>query len=409
MITATKGITDYASAKELLIKAYDEEGVFEGYASVFGNVDFQGEVVEPGAYSRTLTQRNGLRGMPVLWCHLPQEPIGVIQEGKEDSVGLFVRGKLILEAQRAKEVRAFVQNGAVHGMSIGYRVIQDEWAAGPIRKLKEIDLREISIVTFPANPKAKVQSMKDAPEKPLPILIREFETTGNEERVAQYLVKRVSTEIQTIICSKRRFRSVAEAAQWVREHGFAAGKVDETEDSYRFRQREPEEFQPNSFRTITLTRGVQAVIGRPKKMEPHIWDEKLSQIINEQQVFIDEYCVGDVVGDVLHISGLALNRAAEDIFWNDRQIPEASKKWIDENLERAGYRAPWMWQPTRSQLLSAIKSIIGKRADLRRELLGDSDTKTNSGSAHFAWWDTHASGPDLTEDKLREMFSFLTR
>ena len=82
--------------------------------------------------------------------------------------------------------------------------------------------------------------------------------------------KRPSTTVQTIICSKARFKSRAAAAKWVRDHGFHTTKVDETSTSYRFRQREPGAFTKGSLRTITLTNGVKAVIGKLKNQRTKI-------------------------------------------------------------------------------------------------------------------------------------------
>ncbi len=73
------------------------------------------------------------------------------------------------------------------------------------------------------------------------------------------------SDIQTLILSKSRFKTKGQASKWVRSHGFKTSKVDEKKNTFRYRQKEPSAFIEGSFRTITLTDGVKAVIGRPKK------------------------------------------------------------------------------------------------------------------------------------------------
>ena len=94
----------------------------------------------------------------MLWQHDPARPIGVWDEVREDAKGLFVRGRLLLEVQAAREAHVLLQAGAIDGLSIGYRTLRAEKAAGGQRLLHEIELWEVSLVTFPMLPEARVQA-----------------------------------------------------------------------------------------------------------------------------------------------------------------------------------------------------------------------------------------------------------
>ncbi len=141
----------------------DLSGQFEGYASLFNLPDLGKDLVEPGAFSASLARR-GPRGIKLLWQHDPSEPIGQWLLLREDARGLFVRGRLSPDVARAREVLALMRDGAVDGLSIGFRTVRarSEPRTG-IRRLSEIDLWEISIVTFPLLPQARVSAVKAAP------------------------------------------------------------------------------------------------------------------------------------------------------------------------------------------------------------------------------------------------------
>ncbi len=144
-------------------KEEGEIGAFSGYASVFGNVDSYGDIVEPGAFSRTMQNRIAATGRPdfvILWNHDPHEPIGVTVEMAEDERGLRVTGQLNLGVQRARETYALLKQGALSGLSIGYRTIKETVDATGIRHLKELRLYEWSPVTFPANESALIDTVK---------------------------------------------------------------------------------------------------------------------------------------------------------------------------------------------------------------------------------------------------------
>jgi HK97 family phage prohead protease len=134
----------------------DEKGQFEGYASVFNNVDRHGDVVMPGAFRKTISENPSV---PILWQHDQSKPIGVTMAIREDQNGLLVKGELNLETQLGREAYSLLKQGALKGLSIGYQVIKDD-LAGRVRQLKEVRLMEYSLVTFPANELAQVTSIK---------------------------------------------------------------------------------------------------------------------------------------------------------------------------------------------------------------------------------------------------------
>ena len=150
------------------------EQVIEGYASLFGRVDQGGDMVLPGAYGASLANRAkavALAGtgpsvgrVRMLWQHDPGAPIGVWDELREDARGLWVKGRLLTEVARAREAAALLAGGAIEGLSIGYRTVRAERDATGIRRLAEIDLWEVSLVTFPMQAEARVQVEAKAPE-----------------------------------------------------------------------------------------------------------------------------------------------------------------------------------------------------------------------------------------------------
>jgi HK97 family phage prohead protease len=132
------------------------DGTVEGYASLFGEIDQARDMVMPGAFAASLKQR-GVRRVPMLFQHDPSEPIGVWLDLHEDVHGLYARGRLIPEVVRARELIALLKAGTADGLSIGFRTVKGRLDPKPrIRKLLAIDLWEISIVTFPLLPGARL-------------------------------------------------------------------------------------------------------------------------------------------------------------------------------------------------------------------------------------------------------------
>lgn len=134
----------------------DAEGRFSGYASVFGLPDDGGDVVMPGAFAKSLAERGRAR-IRMLFQHDPKEPIGIWDALEEDRFGLRVEGRLVPGVPRAEALRALIGRGAVDGLSIGFRTVKAtrDRASGH-RRLLQIDLWEISIVSFPMMDKARI-------------------------------------------------------------------------------------------------------------------------------------------------------------------------------------------------------------------------------------------------------------
>lgn len=152
-----------------------ELGVFEGLASTFGQPDLIGDVIERGAFRDSLARPHGIK---MLWQHDPRAPIGVWDQVRETPAGLAVKGRLVLAVQQAREALALLRAGAVDALSIGFSVPKGGAAldgASSTRRLTKIDLWEISVVTFPANARARIQRVKTrSADTPLPSE-REFE------------------------------------------------------------------------------------------------------------------------------------------------------------------------------------------------------------------------------------------
>lgn len=148
----------------LSIKATGDDGSVEGYGSVFGVRDNYDDVIASGAFAQTLKDHKSAGTMPaMLWQHDSCEPIGVWTEMVEDGKGLKIKGKLALDTVRGKEAHALLKMGALNGLSIGF--VSKQWAYDrdtEVRTLTEIDLWEVSLVTFPANEKARITGVKAA-------------------------------------------------------------------------------------------------------------------------------------------------------------------------------------------------------------------------------------------------------
>ena len=151
----------------------EPDGSFSGYASLFGRVDLGRDVVERGAFSRSLAER-GAAGVRMLFQHDPNQPIGAWTEIREDGRGLFVRGRLTPGVAKSREVLELMRGGALDGLSIGFRTVRARNEPSGVRRILEADLWEISVVTFPMLPGARVESIKGGGARSLPTT-REFE------------------------------------------------------------------------------------------------------------------------------------------------------------------------------------------------------------------------------------------
>jgi len=181
------------------IKAESDDGVFEGYGSVFNNTDLGNDVIKTGAFTKSLAER-GTKGVKLLYQHKSDMPIGVFDEIVEDSHGLRVKGRLALGTTAGRDAYELLKMGALDGLSIGFRVNPKEVSYDKRkgqRVIKEVDLMEISLVTFPMNPKATVRQVKGEE-----ISIREWENgmrdafnlSRSEAKVAAKAVNQAFTQ-----------------------------------------------------------------------------------------------------------------------------------------------------------------------------------------------------------------------
>lgn len=152
------------------LKATNDDGSVEGYGSVFGVRDSYDDVIAAGAFQASLAAHKKAGTMPaMLWQHDSDKPIGVWTEMVEDSKGLLIKGQLALETTLGKEAHALLKMGALNGLSIGF--VSKQWSYDretDVRTLTEIDLWEVSLVTFPANGAARVTNIKSVDELQAP-------------------------------------------------------------------------------------------------------------------------------------------------------------------------------------------------------------------------------------------------
>ncbi|MEP9379722.1 HK97 family phage prohead protease [Aquabacter sp. CN5-332] len=132
------------------------DGRIEGYACLFDKVDLGRDLIERGAFAQSLALR-GASGVRLLYQHDPAEPIGVWTDVMEDARGLYVRGRLALDVRRGREVMNLVREGAIDGLSIGFKaVLARTDPRSRVRRLSRIDLWKVSVVTFPMQPDARI-------------------------------------------------------------------------------------------------------------------------------------------------------------------------------------------------------------------------------------------------------------
>ena len=150
-------------------KAAHGSGEVEGYGSVFGNIDLGGDVMIPGAFAGSLEKMaKAGKPIPMLWQHDTRDPVGLWSEYREDDRGLYLGGRILVDTTRGRDAIVFAKNKVVTGLSIGF-VVKDasEDMTTGIRRIKEVDLLEVSLVTFPMNEEAQLIGAKflDAVEK----------------------------------------------------------------------------------------------------------------------------------------------------------------------------------------------------------------------------------------------------
>lgn len=177
---------------EIKKEEIDSAGLFKGYASTFGgSPDSYGDIVVEGAFSRSLSAggRNGF-GIPLLWQHKSDEPIGIWSLISENKKGLQVEGQLALNTTKGKDTYELMKMGAVKGLSIGFNPVEDGYSIDDkkkIRYLNDIDLWEISVVTFPANTRAHITAVKSIEsainERDLERALREAGLSNSESKL----------------------------------------------------------------------------------------------------------------------------------------------------------------------------------------------------------------------------------
>ena len=146
-------------AYPLELKEVNDTGYFSGYGSVFDVVDDWDDVISKGAFEKSISKKTPV----MLWQHDSAEPIGIYESVKEDDVGLWVEGRLLMDVAKGREAYVFLKNRIVSGLSIGFVPLAYEYeqrAGKRVRNVKDVDLWEVSLVTFPANDKARIGDVK---------------------------------------------------------------------------------------------------------------------------------------------------------------------------------------------------------------------------------------------------------
>src|SRR6185503_3254656 len=152
-------------------KSIDDDGNIEGLAVGYGDVDYGGDQVMPGAISASIAQRKTL---PMLLYHDQKRPGGVWNAFKETPEGLLVKGRFSMSTRDGKEAHGLAKDGALSGLSMGYKTIRKRME-GKIRQLLEVAVHEISLVTIPMNERTRVFSVKDILAGGKMPTVREFE------------------------------------------------------------------------------------------------------------------------------------------------------------------------------------------------------------------------------------------
>lgn len=149
--------THLSLVQELRTSDNAEEGIVEGYVAVWGTVDTYNSRFQKGCFKKTIENR--MNKIKVLWNHDTEQPIGKLEEIREDDHGLFIRAQLIIEVEKAKETFELIKGGAIDCFSFGFRTIKDKFENG-IQVITEVMLGEVSPVVFEANPASKITNVR---------------------------------------------------------------------------------------------------------------------------------------------------------------------------------------------------------------------------------------------------------
>ena len=174
-------------------------GLIEGYASVFALLDRGGDIVQPGAFKKSLAEWKKLKKLPpMLWQHDPDTPIGVWTEIAEDEGGLKVKGELVLDVPQAAVAHALLKRGGIGGLSIGYRTQDYDYdRTTGARLLKRLSLWEVSLVTIPMLPEAQISSVKSGAlpsEREIEQALRDGGLSSRDAKIGVAAFKKVLRE-----------------------------------------------------------------------------------------------------------------------------------------------------------------------------------------------------------------------
>ncbi|MCB1484196.1 MAG: HK97 family phage prohead protease [Hyphomicrobiaceae bacterium] len=211
---------DVSEPARLETKQVLEDGTFEGYASLFDAEDMGRDVVMRGAFTESLRAK-GASGIKMLFQHDPSEPIGVWEEITEDAKGLYVRGRLMTAVTKAREVLSLMRAGALDGLSIGFKAQRTQRDARTgVRRILKLDLWEISVVTFPMLPSARVASVK------MPPLVRGSVTTRDFERWLTRDAGLTRSEARALARGGlKELKTLREARLWLDDDPHVAARV----------------------------------------------------------------------------------------------------------------------------------------------------------------------------------------
>lgn len=195
---------------------------FEGYGSIFGNVDLGYDIVVKGAFKDSLAEHQKNGSMPLMfWMHQPDQVPGVWTHMEEDSKGLYVEGELV-ETALGKDVNVLLEKKAVRGMSIGYQTIDADYKDDGVRLLKKVKLHEVSIVSMAMNPLAQVEALKAAR------LSANGEYVPTEREFEQYLRRMGCSRSVAVALTAKLFDGTGEVSGMLTPS--PSGMLDSTED-----------------------------------------------------------------------------------------------------------------------------------------------------------------------------------
>jgi HK97 family phage prohead protease len=167
---------------------------FEAYASTFGNIDSDQDIILPGAFTKTIAEAFPAKKIKVLWQHNWSQPIGLPTVMQQDSTGLFTETELG-RSTLARDAANDVEDGIVDRLSIGFWIPAGKSARRPdgVREISEVALMEYSLVTFPANDQAIVTGVKSLRE-----MVSYFKSGDVSEAIRQE-IEREFLEIKALL------------------------------------------------------------------------------------------------------------------------------------------------------------------------------------------------------------------